>query len=115
MDVGRRVPQGDAQQKHGEQQQLGAIPEIDRAEAFFRLWTRKEAFVKARGDGLFSGLDRFETSLNDARILSIAGQPAPDWWMSSLPAVPGYAGALVVNAAACTAKFWRWKGLVTAR
>jgi 4'-phosphopantetheinyl transferase len=95
----------------GEQQQLSAIPQAGRAEAFFQFWTRKEAFVKARGDGLFSGLDRFEVSLNGAALLSVAGQPATNWWISSLPIVPGYAGAVVVNTATCTPKFWRWTNL----
>ena len=93
----------------GEQQQLSAVPEEERAAAFFRLWTRKEAFVKARGDGLFSGLDQFETALDGTRLVSIRGARADDWWTCSLPDVPGYAAAVVVNAPACTPHFWRWK------
>jgi len=38
-----------------------------RAELFFRLWTLKEAFLKARGTGLATGLDRFAIELSDAR------------------------------------------------
>ena len=44
----------------GEREQLRAVPEAIRTEAFFNLWTRKEAFIKELGDGLFSGLDQFE-------------------------------------------------------
>ena len=93
----------------GEQQQFNAVPEGERINAFFQLWTRKEAFVKARGDGLFSGLDQFETMLNGAGLVSIRGAPAANWWVSSLPTVSGYAGAIVVNAAACITRFWRWE------
>lgn len=112
-EIRRNVDRSDAiAQRHfapGEQQQLNAVPESERTDAFFQLWTRKEAFVKARGDGLFSGLDQFETVLNGTRLVSVRGEPATNWWMSSLPTVPGYAGAVVVNAPGCTARFWRWK------
>jgi 4'-phosphopantetheinyl transferase len=107
-DIARR---DEIAQRHfapGEQAQLSALPERERARAFFDLWTRKEAFVKARGDGLFSGLDQFETLLAEPRVLTVRGAPAADWWMSELPAVADYAGAVVVNAAVCQAHFWKW-------
>jgi 4'-phosphopantetheinyl transferase len=94
----------------GEQEQLNALPASRRARAFFDFWTRKEAFVKARGEGLFSGLDRFETLLAEPRILSINGAPAAEWWMSALPEIDGYAGAVVVNAPSCVPHFWKWTG-----
>ena len=94
----------------GEQQQLFALPESERDRAFFALWTRKEAFVKARGDGLFSGLDQFEVALDPPRILSVAGanSASRNWWMAALPPVPNYAGAVVVRAASCVVRFWKW-------
>ena len=94
----------------GEQQQLFALAEPERARAFFTLWTRKEAFVKARGTGLFSGLDQFEVALGEPRVLSVAGAHARslNWWMAELPSVPGYAGAMVVCASPCRARFWKW-------
>lgn len=93
----------------GENEQLQARSEAEHSRAFFDLWTRKEAFVKARGDGLFSGLDQFEVSLAEARVLSLAGETdASNWWMSNLPAIAGYAGAVVVKAAACSPRFWNW-------
>jgi 4'-phosphopantetheinyl transferase len=76
-------------------------PEISH-EAFFHCWTRKEAFVKAKGDGLFLPLDQFDVSL-------IPGQPAqlletrPNseernrWSLCALDVGDQYAGALVVE------------------
>ncbi|HTD66080.1 MAG TPA: 4'-phosphopantetheinyl transferase superfamily protein [Candidatus Limnocylindria bacterium] len=92
----------------GEQKQLSALPKSEQTRGFFELWTRKEAFVKARGDGLFSGLDQFEVSLADARLLSINLEDAGHWWMSALPPLPGYAGAVVVKTPSCSPRFWNW-------
>ena len=94
----------------GEQQQLQALPATERPRAFFDFWTRKESFVKAHGDGLFSGLDQFETLLEPPFLLSIHGAPAVDWWMSALPEIDGYSGAVAVNAPSCRPQFFKWAG-----
>ncbi|MGV3722877.1 MAG: 4'-phosphopantetheinyl transferase family protein [Actinomycetota bacterium] len=42
---------------------LTALPAEEQAAAFFRCWTRKEAYLKARGDGIYYGLQHFTVSL----------------------------------------------------
>jgi 4'-phosphopantetheinyl transferase len=71
---------------------------------FFNCWTRKEAFLKALGDGLHYPLDAFEVSLapgEPARILRVAETPGEDcgWCLESFIPAPGYVGALVTRTA----------------
>ena len=94
----------------GERAQLRALAEGERSRAFFDLWTRKEAFVKARGDGLFSGLNQFEVSVSEPRVLSVNNVAATNWWMGELPKIENHSGAVVVNAPACSPQFWKCSG-----
>ena len=83
---------------------LDALPEAERPAAFFRCWTRKEAFIKATGQGLAQPLDAFVVSLGPdepARFLDIDGDPGAlaRWTLYDVQPPPGYAGALVVEGA----------------
>jgi 4'-phosphopantetheinyl transferase len=79
-----------------------AVPQQQQVEAFFCGWTRKEAFIKAIGEGLSYPLDRFMVSLHPtepARLLAIAGNPAAaqKWEMASLRPFPQTIAAIVVE------------------
>ncbi len=70
---------------------------------FFNCWTRKEAFVKALGDGLFHRLDRFDVSLTPgepAKILRVENTPGDDcgWSLDSFHPAAGYVAAIVWDA-----------------
>lgn len=100
----------------GENERLRTVPEAERTRAFFELWTRKEAFVKARGAGLFSGLERFEVSLGEPRVLSVDGSTAEaaQWQLIGSPEVTDYCVAAAVKAPAVEPHFWKWSiGLAT--
>lgn len=82
---------------------LLSLPKSQRAEAFFSCWVRKEAFLKAHGQGLSFGLDHFEVSLRpgeDARLIRILNDEAEvrEWTLHDLPAGPGYKAALAARA-----------------
>jgi 4'-phosphopantetheinyl transferase len=69
-------------------------------EAFFRCWTRKEAFVKAIGDGLHLPLRSFSVPVGEpaarARIfVHDAPAEAPAWTLDPVPAGPGFVAAVV--------------------
>ncbi len=85
-----------------EQAALRSLPLEDRVDAFYNIWTRKEAFIKATGYGLMFPLDQFDVSLgpNDpACLLTIRAshQLAAHWTLTSLVAASGYAAALAVD------------------
>jgi len=80
---------------------LGLYPN-DRSLGFFNCWTRKEAFVKALGNGLSYPLDRFEVSLapdEPAKILRVENTPGADcrWGMTSFSPCPGFVAAVVTE------------------
>ncbi len=72
-------------------------------EAFFRCWTRKEAYIKAVGTGLYLPLDQFQVTLladDPPRFVHIGESPrvADEWTLHHLDPAPGYAGALAYHA-----------------
>ncbi len=78
------------------------VPAGKKLEAFFNCWTRKEAFLKAIGDGLSRSLDSFEVSLfpgEPAQLLCVGGDPleASRWRLRALAPAHGYVGAFVVE------------------
>lgn len=67
--------------------------------AFFRCWTRKEAFIKALGEGMRQPLDSFSVSFGEAepaRLTWLAGDPeaAGNWSFLDVPPAEGFAGAI---------------------
>jgi 4'-phosphopantetheinyl transferase len=90
-----------------------SLPESKKREAFFNCWTRKEAFMKAKGEGLGYGLDQFEVSLapgERAALLSTHGDPqeASRWSLRELHPGPGFTAALAVQGHCWQLKFSQW-------
>ncbi len=72
-------------------------PPPERERTFFRIWTRKEAFLKAHGKGLSSPLTAFTTTAPSGiplRAVRAAGG-LPSGFLSDLEPAAGYAGAVV--------------------
>jgi len=92
---------------------LRALPGELKNEAFFNCWTRKEAYIKARGEGLSLPLDEFDVSLAPgapAAILAVRnGEEASTWRLEHLQPGPGYVGALAIRALKTELKFWDWE------
>lgn len=81
-----------------------ALPETARDAAFLRAWTRKEAYAKAIGRGLFDELIQTDVALDAAAPKSSLMLPSPRegeithrWVLHDLPAPDGFAAALAVE------------------
>jgi 4'-phosphopantetheinyl transferase len=87
---------------NAERKAYRALEPAERPIGFFNCWTRKEAFIKAQGDGFGYPLDRFDVSLapgEEARLLRV-GDEAGDacgWRMMTFCPAPGFVGALVTE------------------
>jgi 4'-phosphopantetheinyl transferase len=79
--------------------ELMSLTANQRERSFFLCWTRKEAYIKAIGDGLSAPLDGFRVTLQQgqpARFIHIANDmgSAQAWTLHDLQLAPGYAAAL---------------------
>lgn len=97
-----------------EQQQLAALPEGQKFETFFRCWTRKEAYIKATGDGLSLPLHQFDVSIvpgnSDALIATRPDESEAGLWsLREVPAGDGYVAALCVRGHDWILKDWAGK------
>ena len=80
---------------------LAELPEGVRSEAFFRVWTAKEAYLKARGDGLGYPLDAFAVPLGE----SVPGRlrwhrdeaETGRWWLVPLTPSAGFVATVAVE------------------
>jgi 4'-phosphopantetheinyl transferase len=84
--------------------ELEALQPEQLFDGFFACWTRKEAFLKATGEGLSRLLESFEVSFGPgkpARFLRIENpyDDAAAWSLLSFSPAPGYAGAVAMRAA----------------
>ncbi len=76
-----------------EQEVLAQLPAAERRAAFYNIWTRKEAYVKARGDGIAAGLGSFAVSLG-AEAALLRSDEGGRWKLVALEPADGYAAAL---------------------
>jgi 4'-phosphopantetheinyl transferase len=97
----------------GEVATLRGLPEASRKLAFFHGWTRKEAYIKAKGKGLALPLDEFEVAIapdQPASLLSTLPDPleASRWSLIELPAEPGFVAAVCVEGQGWTLRQGVW-------
>ena len=81
-----------------EYHQISPLTSPDLEAAFFQLWTAKEAYLKATGEGISGGLDQVQVCLgNPLKFIHLPqNQSSLNWTVSSLTPYPGYQGAVVV-------------------
>lgn len=86
----------------GERRTLSRLPGEQRTKAFFNGWTRKEAFAKATGDGMWATMGRVEVALapgDEARLLTLDGsrEAAECWTLIHVEPAAGFVGAAAIE------------------
>ncbi len=92
---------------------LLSLPEEARVGAFFLYWTRKEAYIKALGEGLSHSLQQFSVSLADgeSRVMSEPEGVAPEapvWTVKGLSLGGSHHAAVAFRGAVVNFRFWQW-------
>ncbi len=92
---------------------LRALPEDLRKEGFFNCWTRKEAYIKAEGEGMSIPLSAFDVSLTPGEPAALlrsqnSPQETSRWSLQALDPKPGYAAALAVKGHDWELTCWQW-------
>jgi 4'-phosphopantetheinyl transferase len=90
-----------------------AVPKDGQAEAFFNLWTRKEAWLKATGEGIGRLLNQVEVTFlagEPTRLLRLPAQfgELADWTLNSFNPARGFVAALAVRAKVVELNFRDW-------
>ena len=93
--------------------ELRNLPAIEKSEAFFNCWTRKEAYIKATGRGLSTPLSDFEVSLipgSPARLMDAKSglEETAGWSLRELMVGSNYVAALAVEGDDWQLKCWRF-------
>ena len=89
---------------------FNALANEEQVAAFFRCWTRKEAYIKAIGKGLSQPLDAFDVTLapgEAAALLRAEEDDVSRWVLSDIDVGAGYAGALAVERPVAQVSFFR--------
>ncbi len=93
-----------------EQAEFQTMLDANKARAFCACWTRKEAFIKAVGDGVSYGLDSFDVTVDpDKQALEInLHKPSEETWSAiNLPINDDYMACLVSNGGDVDVRCWR--------
>lgn len=89
-----------------ERNELRSLPAEIRAEAFFLWWTRKEAYMKARGNGLQFPLDSFDVSLDPRETATLRSEDSERWDLCSFRPTHEHAGALISEKSIGELRLW---------
>ena len=92
---------------------LRELPEHQKREGFFNCWTRKEAYLKAVGEGLAAPLNSFDVTLipgEPPRMLTLGGDAdrAAGWFFRCFRPAADYIGALAAEGGALPVRTFRF-------
>jgi len=85
---------------------LGKLPPERSSVAFFTCWTRKEAYVKARGGGLQIPLRSFSVGLEENEEQQLVDEQGKEWSVYPFESGAGFAAAAAVEGRDWRLKHW---------
>src|SRR5207244_6766299 len=91
--------------------QLNSVAPESRLAAFFNCWTRKEAYLKARGEGLSFPLNQFDVSLGPGSPAALLGNrldptETSRWILKEISPAPNYAAAIAFAKGCERVRLW---------
>src|SRR6202043_334775 len=89
---------------------LRGLPRALQAEGFFNCWTRKEAYIKALGEGLQVPLDSFEVSLDPREPAALLHGTDGRWSLRALQPASDYVAAIAADGHDWSLRLWHWQG-----
>jgi 4'-phosphopantetheinyl transferase len=89
--------------------ELRSLPAAVQDEGFFLCWTRKEAYIKARGEGLQIPLKSFHVSLTPGEPARLQADDSSRWSLRSLRLEGRYVGAVVGEGQDWKLRRWEWR------
>ena len=93
-----------------EAEDIFSLPEDERLLAFFNCWSRKEAYIKAKGLGVYHGLDNFSVEISvkkKGKVDLICNDD--NWHLEACDPGENYSGAFAINAPECFVVFYEFK------
>lgn len=94
-----------------ELKELSALPPDLKREAFFLCWTRKEAYIKARGEGLQIELGTFSVALTPGCPARFTSGVDPIWQIDSFLTVEQCPSAVVYQGPPCAIRYFTHRSL----
>jgi 4'-phosphopantetheinyl transferase len=96
--------------------ELMALDPALRLDSFFTCWTRKEAWFKAKGEGLSAFLGRSGKSLfgqlaMPITLANLEANPVGNWTLLDLQVDNGYKAAVVFEGTDCRVRRWKWPAI----
>lgn len=96
-----------------EQAEIASLPPALRSTAFFRCWTCKEAYIKARGMGLQIPLDQFDVACSPEkpaalRAVRTGDDVAARWSLHAVTIDAKHLGAVVVEGSRWQGRYWTY-------
>jgi 4'-phosphopantetheinyl transferase len=95
-----------------ERAEFQSVPLLEREIAFFRLWTRKEALLKATGQGIGEALEQVEVTFQPNQPPRLLQMPedlarvSTEWCLRELTPAPGFMAALAQPRPAASLRCW---------